>query len=153
MTGAPLEPVALPAPDLKTLTDKWQECLVLPAHPSIPPGTRLWHRKTADGYLACCVVRTAGLYQVQLVHKTVGQLGDLIELNALEGRPPTIAELTDALARFTAPGALFALFLVAPQAPGERWQNPVHVGCSEIPAQAAPPDMAATGPVGRGRRH
>lgn len=151
MTGAPLEPVALPVPDLKSLTDQWHECLVLPSHPSIPPDTRLWHRRTPDGYLGCCVNRAGGLYQVQLVHKTVGQLGDLVELDGLEGRPPTIAELTDALARFTAPGALFALFLVAPQAPGQPWQNPVHIGCSQIPAQAAPPAMA--GPLFGRRKH
>lgn len=152
MTGpgpADLAGVGLPRPDLATLTSKWQECLVLPPHPSIPPGTRMWHRRTAEGYLSCVISQVQGLYQVQLLHHVVGQLG-AVDLEGLEGRPPTIAELADVLARFTRPGMLFLLFLVAPKTPDLPWPNPVLIGCSQVDARALPipPDAM---PAHRGR--
>jgi hypothetical protein len=154
MSGPPLPPgvpVAFPQPDLATLGASWTETRVLPADPRIPPGTRLYHRRTPDGYLAAVVLRAAQGYQLQVSHRctaTVDETNGDRTAEPTSGRPPTLAELTDAVNRLTAPGLLF-MVLLASGAPEAGFPNPMLVTVSQIVVGGGTPLAPEHG---RGRR-
>lgn len=150
-TAAPLGALPFPKPDLAALTARWEETLVLPS--AAPPGTRLWHRRTPDGYLAVAVNRAGAAYDVQVVHRVVTDPGTATEAEPKDGRPPTVAELCEILNEFTKPGLLFVLLLMAgPRDPYFKWPNPVHFSLMQAAGVPMPgPDPLAMPGRGAGR--
>lgn len=130
-----LQALALPPADVATLTDEWSEQRIA-LDPRLPADARLWRRRTADGYLTCLVARTSGgprPYIVQLAHTAEPSPRPLPEGDPeRDGRPPTSAEICDALNRFTPPQTPFSCIWLSAKYPAPAWTQSVTVVLSQI---------------------